>query len=323
MAIALTGNPREDLELLRSWLAAPAPDQLAVSTSGSTGTPKRVMLSRDAVLASATASLARLGGAGQWLSALPTTGIGGAQVLVRSLVAGIEPVFADGDVLAALEQMTGERRYASFVPTQLFRLLEAGHGPALAHLDAILLGGAAAPSSLLDQGLNIVRTYGMSETAGGCVYDGLPLDDVQIRIGEGGVIEIAGPVLFDGYDGAPRTGRWWRTSDLGSIDDGVLSVWGRADDVAISGGVNVPLGAVERVLRDLPGVLDVAVVGRPDPEWGEVVTAFVVGELDLPAARDAVEAAGHPRAWAPREVRTLAALPVGATGKTDKQALRG
>lgn len=324
----VTGTAREIHALLEPWVAeGGAP--LVVRTSGSTGHPKDVVLSHGAILASARATLERLGGPGQWISALPPTAVGGLQVLVRSILAGERPVFADEhpSIPDAVAAMTGPRRYASFVPTQLFRLLASDDAAALADLDAILLGGAAAPAELLararELGITVVRTYGMSETSGGCVYDGMPLDGVRMRIGDGGIVELAGPMLFDGYASEPRTGEWFRTSDLGEIGtDGRLRVLGRADDMVVSGGVNVPLPAVEEAVRALPSVQDVAVVGVPDEEWGTRVVAAVVGVTELDTVRDAVVAAGHPRAWAPRQLLTLDELPLLPGGKIDRLALR-
>ena len=316
----VAGTPREILELLSPWVAEGG-DPVVVRTSGSTGEPKSIRLSHAAVLASAHAALDRLGGPGQWLSALPATGVGGLQVLVRSVLAGLDPVFADDhdDLGAAVGAMTGERRYASLVPTQLFRLVEAGRADVLAPLDAVLLGGAAAPRSVLElaaeAGVRIVRTYGMTETCGGCVYDGVPLDGVQVRIEDDGRVALSGPVLADGL------GEWCVTSDLGRIVDGRLQVLGRADQVAISGGVNIPLAAVESTLRDQAGVLDVVVVAQDDPEWGQRVVAFVVGDLDRDRAARALEAAGHPRTWTPRAVHVLDALPLLPNGKPDRVAL--
>jgi len=316
----VTGTPREVLDLLRPWVAEGG-DPLVMRTSGSTGEPKSIRLTHAAVLASAHAALDRLGGPAQWLSALPATGVGGLQVLVRSIVAGTEPVFADDhdDLASAVAAMTGGRRYASLVPTQLFRLVEAGRADVLAPLDAVLLGGAAAPRAVLeraaDAGVTVVRTYGMTETCGGCVYDGVPLDGVRMRIEDDGRVALAGAVLAEGM------GEWLVTNDLGRIVDGRLQVLGRADQVAISGGVNVPLAAVESALRDEPGVLDVVVVAQPDPEWGERVVAFVVGDLDRDRAAAALERAGHPRTWTPRAVHVLDALPLLSNGKPDRVAL--
>lgn len=318
--VPVAGSPREVLELLRPWVRDGG-EPLVMRTSGSTGEPKSIRLSHAAVLASAHAALDRLGGPAQWLSALPATGVGGLQVLARSIVAGTEPVFLDehADIESAAGAMTGARRYASLVPTQLFRLVEAGRASVLASFDAVLLGGAAAPRAVLERaaesGVHVVRTYGMTETCGGCVYDGVPLDGVRLRIEDDGRVALAGPVLAEGV------GEWLVTNDLGRIVDGRLSVLGRADQVAVSGGVNVPLAAVESTLRDTPGVLDVVVVAQPDAEWGQRVVAFVVGDLDRDRAAEALAAAGHPRTWTPRAVHRLDALPLLPNGKPDRVVL--
>lgn len=331
----VSGSPRDVLALLEPWVTGGG-DPIVVRTSGSTGNAKDVVLSHAAVMASAHAALDRLGGPGQWLSAIPATGVGGLQVLVRSIVAGIEPVFADehADLAAAISAMAGDRRYASLVPTQLHRL--ADDLSALSSLDAVLIGGAATPAALLDRardaGVRVIRTYGMSETCGGCVYDGVPLDGVRMRIDVDHQVHLAGPVLFDGYgDGAnPTVDGWFATDDLGEIDDGGrLRITGRRDDVVISGGVNIALPAVTEVLRRCDGVGDAVAVGVPDDEWGSRVVAYLVPAdavcldgLRLDEVRDAVEAAGLPRTWAPREVVLVDALPLLPGGKVDRQALR-
>lgn len=333
----VSGSPREVLALLEPWVRDGG-DPIVVRTSGSTGAAKDVVLSHAAVVASAHAALDRLGGPGQWLSAIPATGVGGLQVLVRSIVSCTEPVFDDehGDLRSAIAAMTGERRYASLVPTQLHRL--ANNFSVLSSLDAVLIGGAATPPTLLakasDAGVNVIRTYGMSETCGGCVYDGVPLDGVRMHIDEDHQVHLTGPVLFDGY-GDPTVPSnivdgWFATNDLGEIDDdGRLRITGRSDDVIISGGVNVPLPAVTEALRGHVGVGDAIAVGVPDAEWGTRVVAYLVPAdavcldgLRLDEVRDAIEAAGLPRTWAPREVVLVDTLPLLPGGKVDRQALR-
>jgi len=328
------------LALLKPWVRSGG-DPIAIRTSGSTGEPKDVILSHAAVIASARASLDRLGGSGQWLLALPVSGVGGLQVLVRSILSDTDPLVAVQDDLgSAVASMTGPRRYASLVPTQLHRLIEAGRLGALTELDAVLVGGAAMPRALREAargaGVRVVRTYGMSETCGGCVYDGVPLAGVRLRVGDDGQVHVAGPVLFDGYADAAATDAvlrdgWFATDDLGEIDGrGRLRVLGRRDDVVVSGGVNVGLAAVTEALRACDGVGDAAAVGVPDAEWGARVVAFVVPQdavcldgLRLDELRDGVEAAGLPRSWAPREVVLLDALPLLPGGKLDRKALRG
>jgi O-succinylbenzoic acid--CoA ligase len=327
------GTADEILRLLRAWDAADDPAPLTVETSGSTGEPKRVVLSRAAMRASAEATAARLGGPGQWLLNLPPGYVAGLQVLFRSVRAGSEPVIQTDDLASAAERLTGPRRYVSLVPTQLHRVLvDPGETKALSTFDAVLVGGASLDPHLREQaqdaGVHIVATYGMSETCGGCVYDGLPLDGVAVKIGTDGRIRIGGPVVFDGYDGRPDRTRqvlehgWFVTQDRGRIDeDGHLQVLGRVDDMVISGGVNVPANAVAARLRAHPEVRAAEVVGVPDDRWGQRVVAVVVGTLDLDGARDWV-AGQHPRAWAPRNLVHVDALPLLGNGKVDRIAVQ-
>ncbi len=321
-----SADPAEAVRELRDWLAAEQPDPLLIETSGSTGSPKRVVLSRDAVLASARAAERRLGPAGRWALVLPPSYIAGVNVIVRSLLAGHEPVL-DG---------WGDAAYTSLVPTQLHRLLDDRDAvAALASMRAVLLGGGAIDPSLRQraeaEGIDVVATYGSSETSGGCVFDGVALDGVAVAIGAEGRIRLAGPVLFDGYDGDPGltaetlVDGWYLTPDAGQLDeDGRLRVIGRLDDVVVSGGVNVPLPAVAARLREHPDVIAVEVVGINDEEWGQRVVAFVVAKqsgLDRSAARDWV-AERHSRAWAPQTVVVLDELPLLANGKVDRLRLR-
>jgi O-succinylbenzoic acid--CoA ligase len=267
------------------------------------------------------------------------TGIAGLQVLVRSALAGRPPVvLADHPSLRsavdALDAST--RRYTAVVPTQLYRWAAADELGALAELDAVLVGGASLDPDLRSTaeaaGVRLVRTYGMTETCGGCVYDGVPLDGVEIHIDgsahEGGEILLRGPMLFDGYGGHRREpGSWFATADRGRIaESGRLEVLGRMDETVISGGVNVPLPAVEDAVRRAAGVESAAVVGVTDPEWGTRVVAAVVptagASIDLGGLRDAVEAAGLTRTWAPRQLLTLEAVPLLASGKVDRERLR-
>ncbi|MFB9497072.1 o-succinylbenzoate--CoA ligase [Saccharothrix mutabilis subsp. capreolus] len=314
---------------------------LAVATSGSTGSPKVVLLSAGALVASAEATHARLGGAGTWLLALPTTHIAGVQVLVRSIVAGTEPVVMDlaagfrasGFATAARALLaTPGPHYTALVPTQLARLV-ATEGPGLAAIrafDAVLIGGAATPPSLLhrarEAGVNVVTTYGMSETAGGCVYDGHPLDGVKIRLDTRGRVEIAGPTLALGYQGGEPFGEWFRTGDLGRITaGGTLEITGRADDVIISGGENVSPQEVERVLAAQPGVHEACVVGVPDDEWGQAVVAAVVpADPDERPDPDVLRQAVHDavgRFATPKRVVFLGELPTRGPGKVDRAAV--
>jgi len=330
------GTAEQVLALLRDWDAAEDPEPLAVETSGSTGSPKRVLLSRAAMRASADATHARLDGPGQWLLTLPATYVAGLQVLFRSVRAGTEPVLSgDGGaaaVAAAAASMTGGPRYVSVVPTQLHRLVrsEAGRA-ALAGFDAVLVGGASLDPALRaeaeEAGGRVVTTYGMSETCGGCVYDGRPLDGVELEVGAGGRVLVRGPVLFDGYDDPGLTAEvmregWFVTQDRGRVGGGGrVEVLGRADDVVVSGGVNVPTGAVAARVRAHPGVRAAEVVGVVDDDWGTAVVAVLVGDVDRETLRDWV-AGEHPRSWAPQRVVRVEALPLLPNGKVDRLSVR-
>ncbi len=333
----------------RDWLSALHLDQpvgadvaAVVATSGSTGTPRAVLLTARSMLASAHATLRRLCGPGAWLLALPVSSVGGLQVLVRSRLADLEAVSIDGSagfrveafVEAARRLPAGLPHYTSLVPTQLSRLVPDGAGvDALAGFDAVLVGGGPLDDRLRAEataaGVRIVSTYGMTETAGGCVYDGIPLDGVYVRASPNG-LQIGGDVVALGYHAAPDETResfvdgWFQTRDAGMVDDsGRVSVIGRLDDVIISGGVNVAAGAVEEVLRGRPDITDAAVLGRPDAEWGQAVIALVVpadGEsIDLADVR-AYVSARLGTAAAPRAVICVPALPRLHSGKLDRVA---
>ncbi|MET0997745.1 MAG: AMP-binding protein [Marmoricola sp.] len=329
----VSGTAEEILGLLREWEAATDPEPLVVATSGSTGTPKRVVLSRDAMRASALATQERLGGPGQWVLNLPPAYVAGLQVLYRSVVAGTEPVVTT-DIVAARDQLGG-RSYVSLVPTQLVRAMDSsgdsGQVEALAAFDAVLVGGGPLATRVRRHAegndIRVVQTYGMSETCGGCVYDGVPLDGVEVSIDANGEVVLRGPVLFDGYEGerdrtatALRDG-WFHTDDLGRIrPDGRLQVMGRADDVVISGGVKVPAAAVAAMISADEDALGVEVLGTPDHEWGERVVAVVAADnaLSLAHVRSLVE----PREWAPRQLVVVDRIPLLPNGKPDRVALR-
>ena len=305
---------------------------VVVGTSGSTGVPKGVELSAAALRHSARASLDRVGArpGERWLCCLPVTHVAGLAVLVRSLVSGTEPVLAeraDAETVAA-----SGCAHVSLVPTQLQRLLQEASAP-LAGFSSVLLGGAAAPAGLLDaardSGVPVVTTYGMTETCGGCVYDGVPLDGVRAEVREDGRIWISGPVLFSGYAGGPRAPAdgWFRTGDLGVLDAaGRLAVRGRADDVINTGGRKVVPGEVAAALQTCPGVRDVVVVGQPDPEWGERVVAVVVpADPRDPPALELLRSHVRerlPRYATPSRVVMVDAVPMLPSGKHDIVRLR-
>jgi o-succinylbenzoate---CoA ligase len=311
---------------------------VVIATSGSTGQPKGAELSAAALTHSARASLARIGArpGEAWLSCLPPSHISGLQVFLRSLLSGVPPVMRER--LVPLTRDGGLPQYVSLVPAQVRQLLdEPGGRDVLAGFRAILLGGAAVPAGLRAEaaaaGARVITTYGMSETCGGCVYDGVPLDGVSARIGPGGRIELAGPVLFSGYRGRPDLtaaaldGGWFVTSDVGEVDaSGRLSVRGRADGMINTGGEKVAADEVASVLEACPGVREAVVVGRPDPRWGEVVTAIVVpADPADPPGLDVLRgfARGRlPGFAAPQAVVVVPAIPLLASGKPDLQALR-
>lgn len=316
---------------------------LVVETSGSTGTPKRVALSAAAMLASAAASDSALGGPGQWLLALPVHYIAGINVLVRSLAAGTDPVilaaghFDPAAFAKAAFTMDADLRYTSLVPAQLASMITAAEQDAgilrgLRRFDRILVGGQATPATLLarsaELGLKIARTYGSSETSGGCVYDGVPLANVKARI-VGGEIQLSGPILAEGYlADQERTSasfvddgvRWYRTGDTGTIVDGLVTVSGRLDGLIISGGVKVSLDEVERFVRTLAGLTDAVVVRAPSERWGEVPVVVSTAALPLETVR-AATAAALGAAAAPAAVVVVADLPLLASGKPDRVAI--
>jgi O-succinylbenzoic acid--CoA ligase len=320
---------------------------LVVETSGSTGVPKRVALSADALLASAAASESALGGPGQWLLALPAHYIAGVNVLVRSITSGTQPIIlGDGhfDAKAFAEvsdTMDAPLRFASLVPTQLLRLLDAAEQdlPVLDRLrrfDRLLIGGQATPAGLvaraLELGLNLSRSYGSSETSGGCVYDGVPLPGVELRIVDGEV-QIGGATLAEGYLGDTalteqnflddRGQRWYRTGDAGELDTGRLSVTGRLDSVIISGGVNVSLSAIERLAGTLPGLADAVAVRAPSADWGEVAVVFTAS-TDAVARLDELRAAVRAElgvAARPAALLAVESIPLLPSGKPDRVSL--
>lgn len=350
-AVALGGAaPRE----------VPAGTAVVVATSGSTGYPKSVVLSRSALTSGALATADRLG-SGSWLLALPASYVAGVQVLVRALVAGREPAMLTGSfqpaafAAAAAGMASSENghrvpTYTSLVPAQLQTLLDAGEDDprvtaALASFEAILVGGQALPAVQAERaaaaGARVVRTYGSSETSGGCVYDGVPLDGVGVRVVDGEV-QLSGPTLADGYlDDPERTAaaflrdadgtRWYRTGDAGTFDGGVLQVTGRIDNVIVSGGINVSLDRVERVVRGIAGMASAVVVPVADERWGQASvvvaprSAGAVVDADTEEVLAIVRAAVAEELGAParpRAVLLVDDVPHLASGKPDRAALR-
>lgn len=322
---------------------APIDDDVAVvvPTSGTTGTPKGAMLSAAALIASADATHTRLGGPGRWLLALPAHHIAGLQVLVRSVVAGDRPVaipasFESHDLVAATAGMGAGRRYVSLVSVQLDKALrDPAATAALATFDAVLIGGGPMPDGLGENaaaaGISVVRTYGMSETAGGCVYDGMPLEGVRVRL-DGSRILLGGPTLAKGYRNPARPDPfgepgWFRTDDIGAVDGaGVLRVLGRVDDAISTGGLTVLPPLVEAVLTRHPAIADCAVFGVSDERLGQRVVAAIVLAPDASAptvAQLRAHVAGELDATAaPREVHVVDDVPRKGIGKVDRNVLR-
>lgn len=313
---------------------------LVLATSGSsTGQGRPVGLPAAALRASARGTEERLHGPGQWLLTLPPQHVAGVQVLARSVLAGTTPVrtspgpFRPEALAEAIAWMrTDVPRYVSLVPTQLVRAMRSEAAlAALRSCAAVLVGGAATPTAVLIRarrcGVPVVTTYGMTETSGGCVYDGVPLPGAQVRLGEGGRVLLAGPMLAAGYlDGGPQPfaeiegTRWLRTGDAGTLDDGVLTLAGRIDDVIVTGGVNVHPAAVEQELAGLDSVAEVCVVGVPDPEWGELLTAVVVPAAGRDVSLEQLRARAGGGPSAPRAAVSVPSLPLRGPGKTDRRA---
>ena len=353
----LPDDPQEQqraLDVLRLQTPLAESDVAAVVlTSGSTGDPKGVVLSRAAVRASARATHRRLGGPGDWVLALPVHYVAGLMVLARAHLAGtrVDRVRPDLANLPQMPARPGRRRYLSLVPTQLARALDVSAATrALTGFDTVLLGGGPCPEPLLNRaraaGVTVVTTYGMSETCGGCVYDGVPLDGVDVGLDPTGRVSIGGPSLFSGYrlrpdlNGVTRPHGRWPTADRGvwkTGPDGVdrLQILGRLDDVVISGGLNVDLAEVERRARSWP-CLDggeLVVIGLPHPEWGtEVVAIREQADRGRSAASAADDGSGQalraylrstlPGYAVPRRLVELDRLPRTSSGKVDRPRLR-
>lgn len=314
---------------------------VVVPTSGTTGIPKGALLTAAALTASAEATHHRLGGPGSWLLALAAHHIAGLQVLVRSVVAGTTPValrpsFEPSELPSAVDALGRGRRYASLVAVQLDKALrDERAAETLATLDAVLIGGGPMPAGLAERaagaGISVVRTYGMSETAGGCVYDGLPLNGVRVRITNGGRIALGGRTIAKGYrnpvdpDPFAEPG-WFRTDDVGTLDAaGRLTVLGRVDDAISTGGLTVMPQIVEGVLATHDAIAECAVFGVPDERLGQRVVAAVVPAAGhgppTPAELREHVAATLDATAAPREYHVVDELPRRGIGKIDRRAL--
>ncbi len=366
------GDQRETARLVTSLAAGTAmadweddphdPTALVVATSGSTGVPKGALLPASALIASAQATRHRLAGRrppgggpppGRWLLTLPATHIAGLQVLLRAIAEGTEPTVLDTApsftaerFVRAVNSMPSGPRFTSLVPTQLLRVLtDPDATTALTTFDAVLVGGASTPQALLDDaaqaGVRAVTTYGMSETCGGCVYNGVPLDGVSLSLdvtsgdGRPGRVSISGPVVARGYRDLPRHPsfvqepgdrfRTFVTEDVAVLTANRWQVVGRVDDVIVTGGIKIDPGIVESVLIRVSGVREVIVTGVPDATWGHAVVAVVVAGPEGPPSLDALRKAAayaHGAAAAPKHLVLVGELPLRGPGKPDRAAVR-
>lgn len=335
-------------DYVRALLRATAPGEpledertaVVLSTSGSTGSPKGVLLSA----ANLTALHPWRDEPATWVVAIPLTSAGGLNVLTRALTSGSSYVGVDslggarpftpaGFAVAVSEAMAlGMPVRTSLVPAQVRRLLGDSQGAeALLACTTILVGGAGLDAGIRDaasaQGISLISTYGMTETCGGCVYDGLPLSGVTVSIDADSRITLGGPSIALGYRNQPAltaahfTDGRFLTSDRGEITDGVLRITGRSDDIVTVNGVNVSVTAVEDVLRANSGVQECAVVALDDPERGSRLVGFICGtDIDTESLRGLVtERLGI--AARPYAITTIDHLPTLPGGKTDRQAL--
>jgi o-succinylbenzoate---CoA ligase len=309
---------------------------LVVPTSGTGGTPKLVQFDRRAIDAAVAASASALGASDgdRWLCCLPLAHVGGLLVLLRGVLLGAPVTIHQGFDAAAVAAERGSA-FTSLVPTMLGRLVAAGAD--LSGFRAILVGGAHLPPDLRASaeraGASVVETYGLTETCGGVVYDGLPLPGTQMRIDPRAGIELRGPTLMRGYRfDPPATAAaftedgWLRSGDAGEIDgEGRLHVVGRFDDLITTGGEKVWPDEVEAALREHPGVREVAAAGRSDPEWGQRVAVWIVpADPSDPPSLDELRtfaARTLPRHAAPRELSLAERLPRTASGKLRRAAL--
>ncbi len=340
-------------------LGSPADDErlcAILSSSGTTGIPKGVLLSRRAFAASARASAENLGwtASDRWLLSMPFSHAGGLSIVSRCLSAGrpivVQPRFDPDRTLCAIER--DQVSLLSVVPSMLAALIEHDRENTLARLRAMLVGGAGCPPGLIEvcreRGIPALTTYGLTETCSQVTTQalarpatwtardsGVSLSGIVVRvvdaegreiIGEEGRVLVGGSTLMTGYAGGEplALGATIDTGDIGLLDDrGRLTLSGRADDLIVTGGENVSPVEVELVLRSVDGVIDALVVGIPDPRWGQVVAALLVlrsgqtGDHVLAAVKGALAPFKLPR-----RMREVAALPLGITGKADRQAAR-
>jgi O-succinylbenzoic acid--CoA ligase len=320
--------------------AAPTDPERAwaiIPTSGTAGEPRLAQLSLASVGSAVAASLDALDASAYdaWVACLSPAHIGGLLVLLRGALTGSPVTIVERFEPGTLLSQAPDGAHVALVPTMLDRLVRGGGD--LSSLGVLLTGGGALDPSLRraagELGGRIVETYGSTESCGGVVYDGIPFNGTDLRIGTDAGIELRGPTLMDGYRADPAATAdaftpdgWLRTGDIGSLDDaGRLHVRGRAGDVVRTGAETVWPDEVEVVLRGHPQVADVAVAGRPDEEWGEHVVAWVVptDPTDPPTLEQLREHCRDDlaRFKAPRDLRIVSTLPRTSNGKVRRAAL--
>lgn len=340
--LPIPAQDKERAQLLRDSQSIGRPIDpsiaLVMATSGSTGTPKGAQLTPLNLVSSADATHRFLGGEGQWLLAMPAHHIAGMQVLIRSLIAGVEPLAIDlrngfniEDFAHASAELktTGDRVYTSLTPMQLLKAMDTLPGiEALTLFDAILVGGAALSKQALEAAknlnINIVTTYGSSETSGGCVYNGKPLPGAKVRITDER-IELGGPMIAQGYRNAPEHPDfahegWFTTSDAGQLHHDILTVTGRVDAIIDSGGLKLHPEVLERAIADIKGVTAACVVGIPDPRLGQAIVAAYSGSISPSEVIEGLDEL--PRWQLPKRLKHLDSLPSIGPGKADRRAIQ-
>ena len=289
---------------------------LVVTTSGSTGTPKEIHLSAAAVTASAKAAntFLKADAGNSWSLLLPLTHIAGINVLVRALLLKSEVLdFRNNSQYTKAD-------FTAIVPTQLNRALTADH-QLLKHLQeakAVLVGGAPLAESDKQRahanGINVITTYGMSETSGGCIYNGTPLDGVAVKIVEN-IIYLRGPMLAQ----VPLVDGWLKTTDIGRLENGKLAVFGRADDQIISGGEKISLSVIEQALSENFESIFLA-FAKPDQEWGERLCIATTLELSQDTISHFLKNRFGGYAT-PKEIHKVDEIPLIGIGKPDRAKL--
>ena len=323
---------------------------LIVCTSGTTGNPKAVEISSKALVNAANKTNQMFNDSADWILAINPAFIGGLMVLARAIISNQNWIYGldesdkfnpDLFIAKAMEVLSKNKKVrTSLVNAQLSTLVSQGHTETLKKFDAILIGGGQISNSLYEQlkndGVNLIRTYGMTETCGGVVWDGKTLGEVKLRIenpanGGAGRISINSPTNATCYHGNSEgikklnqitfNGGWVMTQDIGTYENATLKVIGRSDDIVVSGGVNVSVHAVENVLRDQDGVEDAVVFAMPDKTWGTIIAAVIVGNADILKLQDAVEKElGSPAK--PRVIKFAHELPLLPNGKIDVDSLK-